>query len=121
MQKRPGLKVIQPTLKEKKRYLVYSTSSFGSSAPSAGALQKGIEQGMLEFLGDNGYSKAGIMFIKGTGKKGIMRIDRSAVDDVRTGLMTITSIQRQPVTITCVGLSGTIANATKTYTSHGGE
>ncbi len=115
MQKKTKIKVLTPTLREKKRYLVYSVDYFGKTAQEAVKLKETVNKGLLEFLGTEGYAKAGVMFIKGSGKKGILRVDRKYVDNVRTGLMTIQKMGPKDVTFRCLGLSGSVNKADQIY------
>ena len=115
MQKKTRIKVLTPTLREKKRYLVYSVDYFGNKASESIKLKETVDKGLLEFLGTFGYAKAGVMFVKGSGKKGILRVDRKYVDHVRTGLMTVKKMDSGDVAIRCLGLSGSVNKAEQIY------
>ncbi len=115
MQKKKGIKVLRPTLREKKRYLVYSLDYFGEKAPQDVAVKENLERGILGFIGELGYGKAGVMFVKSSGKKGILRVGSKYVDYVRTGLMTVTKIGTHDTMVKCVGLSGNFNKAEKIY------
>mgnify|MGYP002725713800 CR=1 FL=1 len=117
MQKKTKIKVLTPTLREKKRYLVYSVDYFGNSASESSKLRSTVDRELLNFLGTYGYAKAGVMFIKGSGKKCVLRVDRKYVDHVRTGLMTVKKMDSKDVTIRCLGLSGSVNKANQIYDS----
>ena len=117
MQKKTKIKVLTPTLREKKRYLVYSVDYFGNKASESLKLKNTVNKGLLDFLGTFGYANAGVMFIKGSGKKGILRVDRKHVDHVRTSLMAVKKIDSKDITIRCNGLSGSVNKANQIYES----
>ena len=115
MQKKKAIKVLKPTLREKKRYLVYSLDYFGANACDYEDVKEQIEKSILGFIGELGYGKAGVMFIKGSGEKGILRSSRKYVDHVRTGMMMINKIDKKDVIVRTVGLSGSLNKAEKIY------
>lgn len=70
------IKPILPSLKEKKRYILYEGKASRNS----------LKQGIRAFIGDLGMAQAGIMFIKSKNDKGIIRTDVKWVDKVKTSL-----------------------------------
>ena len=115
MQTKTKFKVLRPTLREKKRYLVYSVDYFDKTASGYNSFEEEAGAGILDFIGELGYSEAGVMFIKGSGKKGILRVARKYTDHVRTGLMGVKKVDNKDVAIRCIGLSGNISKANKIY------
>jgi RNase P/RNase MRP subunit POP5 len=115
MQKKTKFKVLRPTLREKQRYLVYNINYFDKKIAGYNSAKKGLDRALLDFIGELGYSKAGVMFIKGSGKKGILRVDRKYVDHVKTGLMTVKKVENNAVAVNCAGLSGNINKAKQIY------
>tara|TARA_Y100000310_G_scaffold345757_1_gene469341 strand:+ start:2092 stop:2607 length:516 start_codon:yes stop_codon:yes gene_type:complete len=119
VQKKTKTKVLTPTLKEKKRYIVYDINYFGKRTSSYGRVMEAVDNGVLGLVGELGYGGAGVMFIKGSGKRGIIRVGRNHVDHVKTGLMTIKKIDNHDVAVRCIGLSGSLAKAEQICTRGG--
>jgi len=113
MQKRQ--KILNPVLREKKRYLVYKVDYFGNKTVETRSVNQSIKRRILGFLGELGLAEAGIMFIKSTNKKGILRVNRKFVDHTKTSLMTVNKTNNQGIAIRCLGLSGSINKAEKIY------
>ena len=70
------IKPILPSLKEKKRYILYE----GKASRNA------IKQGIKDYIGEYGIAKAGIMFIKSKNNKGIIKTSVKWLDQVKTAL-----------------------------------
>ena len=104
-------KVLPPTLREKQRYMVYDANYFGQTIPSYAEMKNSLHQHLISFLGELGFGDAGVLFVKGSGKKGILRVNRDSVDHVKTSLMTVNKINRQDVSMRCIGVSGSIKKA----------
>ncbi|MDP3916679.1 MAG: Rpp14/Pop5 family protein [Nanoarchaeota archaeon] len=121
MRKKAKLKVLTPVLREKKRYLVYSVDYFGNKSAGYELTKKYVNKAIFGFIGDLGYGKAGVMFIKGDGKKGIMKVQRGYVDHIRTSLMAVREIENKDVAIRCLGLSGSVKKAEEIYNNIGGR
>tara|TARA_Y100000310_G_C20327665_1_gene643749 strand:- start:242 stop:595 length:354 start_codon:yes stop_codon:yes gene_type:complete len=111
MQRQKKAKVLRPTLREKKRYLVYDANYFGKKVPSSGGVKRAINESVLNFLGELGFGEAGALFVKGSAKKGVLRVDRKYVDHVKTGLMLVKKVDGQDAAVRCVGVSGNIKKA----------
>ena len=65
-------KYLRPTLREKKRYILFETKRD----------EKYIKKILLEFLGEYGYGKAGIIFVK----PNIIRVSTKWKDQTITAL-----------------------------------
>jgi ribonuclease P/MRP protein subunit POP5 len=111
------IKVLSPTLRDSKRYLVYDANYFGGKTAEYAKLKLKVKENMLNFMGELGYGEAGVMFIKGNGKRGIIRINRNHIDHLKTSLMTVKKIGSNDTAIRCLGVSGTLDKAEKIMTS----
>ena len=87
MENKKRLKVLSPTAREGKRYLLVK------------AIQKKIEKALLNFYGIWGWAKAGPLFIKANSHL-IISVERSFLDPTRTAL--------ELAGISVLGVSGTI-------------
>lgn len=87
MKKIKKLKVLPPTSRENKRYLLVQAS------------QKDVEKTLLKFYGEWGWAKAGPLFIKAKTHL-IISVERTFLEPTRTGLGL--------ANISVLGVSGTI-------------
>ena len=113
MKKKTKIKVLRPTLKEKKRYLVYDANYFGKRVADYIKFKQKVSESFLRLFGDVGYGEAGVMFVKGNGRKGVIRSNRQYVDHVKTALMMLKKVESSDVAVRCVGVSGTLDKAEK--------
>lgn len=106
------LKPLRPTLKERKRYVVYRVE--GASAVEVTPV---IQQACLTFMGVLTASKAGIMFLQNqsNGPYGIIRVAHTYVDELKASLLHITNIDGKPVAIDAIGVSGILKKAKEKF------
>lgn len=103
------LKGLKPSLKEKKRYLVYEVKSLHSL--NMKSFQDDLIKRINELLGV--FMPAGILPIKfdAKTKKGIIRVNNTALDYVRSTFVLIEEINNTQVTINTIGVSGILKKA----------
>ncbi len=101
-------KAIMPSLREKRRYLVYRILS--EEKLSNNNVKKAIEDACSSFMGELDYSKAGIMIL-GNLDTGVVRVNNKYLNKVRAGMMLIDSIDNHKVIIETVGISGILKKA----------
>ena len=103
-----------PTLREKKRYLVYKVVS--EETVSRADAETAIKQVLKQFMGDLGMAKAGVMFLKDWKEsKGIMKISHKETDTVKAGLALVKEINGKKAIVKSVGLSGILDKARSKY------
>lgn len=102
------MKPILPSLREKKRYIAYEIVS--EKPLKRDTHLRGVNDGLMRFLGHLGGAKAGIMRIKDKSNKGILRVNNTMVDAVKTGLSLIKNIDGNKVLIKTTRVSGTLSN-----------
>ncbi len=108
------IKGIYPTLREKKRYLVYKVLS--EKEINIEAVNESIKHKLMSFMGALNYGRAGIMFLNLKSKdKGIIKANVSLLDQVRAGLALIKSIGEIKVILNILGVSGILNKASKRY------
>lgn len=113
------LRPILPTLKEKKRYLVFEVIS-DSKITDNRAISSKIEDNALEFLGQLGYGKAGVQVMdcwNPDKTRGIIKVNNNHVDDVKASLAFIKEIKNREVIVKSVGASGILDKAKEKYLS----
>ena len=104
------MKPLLPSLREKKRYVVFESvaDSFDKQK-----IEKLIEEACLKFIGENGYSKAGIMILKDSWKrnKGVIKVNTKYVDEVKMSLGLI----KGKIIVNAIGVSGTLKKAKQKF------
>jgi len=102
------VKPILPSLREKKRYLVFEVLSKDSLNFSA--LNDAIYDSCFNYLGDLGMAKAGILTMKDkySNNKGIIRVNHKNTENLKSALMLI---NKKDVLIRTLGVSGILKKA----------
>ncbi len=107
------LKALLPTLKEKKRYLVFEVISDKKIGYSS-AINK-IMQRISEFIGELGMARANVNVLEHWNKqRGILKVNHKYVDEIKAGLTLVNKIDNQDVIVRCLTVSG-ILNKAKGY------
>jgi len=109
------LKPIRPSLKEKKRYIVFQFLSDGAINPEE--LITAINEQCLKFMGTLHFGKAGMLILKNQlgNSVGVIRINHKYVDYLKASLMMITEIQKKKVNINVIGVSGILKKAKEKF------
>ena len=108
------IKPLLPSLREKKRYLVYEIIS--DKKTNLNMVLSEIKRKVMNFMGELGYSKAGIMFLdKSNENKGIIKVSSKCLDYLKTSLILIKDLNNQNVIIRTVGVSGMLNKAINNY------
>ena len=107
------MKPLLPSLREKKRYLVFEVISKKelTSMP-----YKEIEESMCKLHGEIGLGRAGLIFLKNKWNKmkqrGIIKVNYKYVDKLRAALC---SVHKRDTIIKSVGVSGILKKAEVKY------
>ena len=101
------MKPLLPSLKEKKRYLIFEVISKDKNYP-----EKEIKDSFLKLFGEVGLSEAGLIFLKNKYKnnRGIIKVNNKNVDRLKASFC----ILKKPI-IKSVGVSGTLKKAQDKY------
>ena len=101
------MKPLLPSLKEKKRYVVFEVISESNSYP-----EKEIKDAFLKLFGEIGLSEAGLIFLRNKyqNNRGIIKVNHKNVDRLRASFC----ILKKPI-IKSVGTSGTLKKAQDKY------
>ena len=112
------LKPILPSLREKKRYLVFEVIS-KEKISDANAVSNAIFHYSLQFLGQLGAAKAGIIVLNNKWnqqlQRGIIRISHKHVDAVKAALTLGTRIDDKEAIFKSLGVSGILKKAENNY------
>jgi len=98
-----------PSLKQKKRYVVFEIIS--DQDFSKEDMEKEVFSALKSFLGDLGLSKAVPLFVKFKSNKFIMKVNHNYTDELKSALILIKKIKNMPVILKSVITSGTIKKA----------
>ena len=104
-----------PSLREKKRFVVFeiiSNNKFDEKQAS-----DAINSQCLSFLGELGFSKAGIMFLpdKFKNNKGMIKVNNKYVNELKSCLALTKKINNEDVIVRSIGTSGIINKAEGKY------
>jgi ribonuclease P/MRP protein subunit POP5 len=105
------MKVLPPTLREKKRYIIFEVCC--KEKIESKELIKEILSSTRSLYGDLGMSKFNLWLISFDGRSCIIRCARDKTEDVRAALAAIDRINDQSIGISVLGISGTINGAKK--------
>ncbi|MBI2148458.1 hypothetical protein HYU23_02165 [Candidatus Woesearchaeota archaeon] len=102
-------KVLLPSLREKKRYLVYEVLS--ESKFSFKELKEVIIAVFRDLFGLHGLSIAGLEFIEYKENKGIVRVSTKGLDMLRASFCFVRKINKDDVVLRSLGVSGMLKKA----------
>ncbi len=110
-----NLKPLRPSLKEKKRYVVYEL--FSETTLKSDEVIRAINDACLSFMGTLHFGKAGILILKNqmTEKNGIIRVNNKYVDYLKASLMQMTRVGDKKVSLEAKGVSGILKKAKEKF------
>jgi ribonuclease P/MRP protein subunit POP5 len=113
------IKTLSPTLREKKRYLVYEIIS--NKKFMFNDVKNSIDSANLRFLGELGLAKAGIIHLEDAynNNKGIMRVNNKYINELKMSLSLIKSINNDKTIVNTLYVSGML-NKSKKISKKGG-
>ena len=104
------MKVISPTLKERKRYILFKIHS--NQEIEKETVAKQCTEACLRFLGEFGCAEAGVQFLPETWdrktKTGIIRTGHKWVDQTKSALILIKQIGGKKATVSTILTSGSL-------------
>mgnify|MGYP001570940598 FL=1 len=108
------LKPVLPSLREKKRYLVFEVIS-KEKINDANKVSNAVWHCSLQFLGQLGAAKAGIMVLSNKWdqklQRGIIKVSHKHVDAVKAALAFADKIDNNDVIFRSLGVSGILRKA----------
>ena len=112
------LKPVLPSLREKKRYLVFEVIS-KDKINSFESVYNTLMQHSLQLLGQLGVAKAGIMALNNkwdsTLQRGIIKVSHKHVDALKAALTFADKIDDKDVIFRSLGISGILNKAEQKY------
>lgn len=111
------LKPLKPSLREKKRYVVFKIVSEKAVVFDFKDVEKEINNAILLFLGILYSGKAGIIIIKNQylSNYGVIRVNHLFVHELKASLMHVTEIKGINVTVDVIGVSGILKKAREKF------
>lgn len=105
------MKSLLPTLKERKRYLVFEIIS-KEKIGNFSSVSNAVWSKTKEFLGELGVAKAGMWLLadkwNNNKQRGIIKISHKHVNELKASLALITKIENIPVIARSLGVSGVL-------------
>ena len=112
------IKPLLPSLREKKRYLVYEVAS-RNKFNDALHVNKAILEAAKGFLGNLGMAKAGIIPMNDQWdegmQRGVIRVNNRHVDNLKASLVFAGSIDGKEAIVRSIGASGILKKAKQKY------
>lgn len=116
--KKTKLKPILPSLREKKRYIVFEIIS-KERISDINSVSKAIFDCSLQFLGQLGLAKAGMITLNNKWdpnlQRGIIKVGHKHVDAVKAALVFAQKIDNKDIIIRSRGVSGILNKAEARY------
>jgi ribonuclease P/MRP protein subunit POP5 len=111
------IKAVLPSLREKKRYLVFEILSKSKINPLK--VQEAVFQGCQQYLGEMGMAKAGLLMLNDKYNKekqrGIIKVNNKMLNNLKAALCFVKEIDNQKVIVKSVGVSGILKKAENKY------
>ena len=112
------MKTISPSLKEKKRYIVFEVIS-KSKIKAFSSVSRAIKASSLSFAGELGVANMGLQVLPEKyheeEQMGIIRVSTDTVEELKASLALIQEIDGEPAIVRSVGVSGMLNKAEKKY------
>lgn len=106
------IKALSPTLREKKRYIVYEI--IADKKFMFNDIKKTIDNANMRFLGELGLAKSGIIHIDSfKNNRGILKVNNKYVNELKVSLGLIKNINNEKVIVNTVSVSGVLNKAQK--------
>ncbi len=111
-------KALLPSLREKKRYLVYevvSEANFGYKD-----IKDSIVSALKELFGLDGLARAGLDFVEYNQNKGIIRVSTKGLDMLRASFCFVRKVNKDEIILRSLGVSGMLKKARNKFILGGG-
>ena len=107
------MKILPPTLREKKRYLAVEIMREGRI--NRERLIRALQDSIRELFGDTGLSETGLRLLHFDGNHAVVRCTPRTVWRTRAGIATITEIDGTKVSLRVIGIGGTVRSVMEKY------
>ncbi len=110
------MKNLLPTLREKKRYLVFEVLGDATCSSSIAA----VDGSFSSLFGSLESASANIKAVKSAGRRCMVSVGRKQVDKLKASLAMVKSINNRKVILRSVGVSGALNAAVSRYMNERG-
>ena len=110
-------KPLLPSLKEKKRYIVFEVLS--DTKFSFSIIKDIILDSYRKLFGELGLAESGIDFVEFKDNNGIIKVSNKSVNNIKASFCFIRKVNKQDVIVRSLGVSG-ILNKARSKFIHGG-
>ncbi len=110
------MKNLLPTLREKKRYLVFEVIGEANNSSSIAA----VKDSFSSLFGSLESASAHIKAVKSAGSRRMVSVGRKQVDKLKTAIAMVKSINNRKVILRSVGVSGALNAAASKYMNERG-
>jgi len=107
------MKILPPTLREKKRYL--AVEIIGEGRISRDRFLRALQDSITDLFGDIGISEAGLRLLHFDGTLAVVRCTPRMMWAVRAGIAAITRIDGVRVAARVIGIGGTVRSVMEKY------
>ena len=105
------MKPILPSLKERKRYILFKL--FTKARVDNREVKELVTKASLQFLGELGMAKSGFQFMPETWNQnkmtGIIKVNNKFVDEAKSALALVKEAKGKPAMISCIKVSGILS------------
>jgi len=112
------IKALKPSLREKKRYIIFEILS-KNQIKAFNNVAKAIKFSYKSLFGDIGMGEAGLLIIANKydskKQKGMIQVNHKTLDKLRSALANIEQIEEQQVIVHSLGASGILKKAEVKY------
>jgi len=110
-------KLLKSSLREKKRYLVYSVMS--EAKLNYKDIKEEIIKKFIDYFGNFSFSRANLKFLEFENNTGIIKLNNKYLDQLRATFCLVRKINKEDAIVRSLGVSGMI-NRAKSKFMHGG-
>ena len=107
-----------PSLREKKRYLVYEAISEANL--NSKDIKETIVSGFKDLFGLEGLARAGLDFVEYNQNKGIIRVSTKGLDMLRASFCFVRKVNKDELILRSLGVSGMLKKARNKFILGGG-
>ncbi len=111
-------KSLLPSLREKKRYVVFEI--YSKDEFSFGNIKDAIAEAYRNLFGEIGLAKAGLDFVEFKNNKGILKVGNKELNNVKASFCMVRKINKQDVVLRSLGVSGILNKARSKFIFGGG-
>ncbi|HLC86568.1 MAG TPA: Rpp14/Pop5 family protein [Candidatus Nanoarchaeia archaeon] len=110
-------KLLKPSLREKKRYLVYEVISEGNIEYKK--LKEEVTEKFREYFGNFTLSKANLNFLEFQKNRGVIKLNNKYLDHLRASFCFVRKINKEDILLRSLGASGMINKSRSKFLHRG--